>query len=132
MVKKPIRKDRILTILPMEGTCDACLNIGKGRKMCLKCNAIVGARTKKCKCGYEFSPKVKGWSICKATMLTFINSQRSDITLMDIAKARKTHTHPGCLLKQCSMDNKQLQQFLNELIKEKSLIKDGKKYKVSQ
>ena len=32
---------------------------GKGKKMCPKCNAVLGARTQQCECGHKFKSKTK-------------------------------------------------------------------------
>jgi len=108
---------------------DSC--IGRGHKVCPGCHQNVGARTKKCKCGHEFSPKVKGWDVCKTTMLALIQAKRGGYTLAELATTRVKNLHDGCLLKECSMDNKQLQQLVTELVKSSAVVKDGKKYKAN-
>jgi hypothetical protein len=104
--------------------------IGKGRKVCPDCTAKVGARSKVCQCGHEFSPKVEGWDCCKNNMIRILNKAHIGMDLVEIAVLRKTKPHPGCSTDKCRLNNKQLQTLLNELIKEGKVQKDGKKYKV--
>lgn len=107
-------------------------SVGRGHKLCPSCTTIVGARTKTCKCGHDFSPKVEGWDSCKSNMIRILSKTRSGMDLIEIAVTRKSKPHQGCLKDKCRMDNKQLQLLLAELVKEGKVKKDGKKYKVAR
>jgi hypothetical protein len=104
-------------------------SIGRGHKVCPKCEQVVGARTKECECGHEFSPKVECWATCTKTMLGMLRKQA--YTLAEIAALRKKRTHPGCLMHKCKLTNKQLLQLLSELVKSGRVKKEGLKYRAA-
>jgi hypothetical protein len=125
MKQKPAKPTK-----PTTNTTNTTNTIGKGFKLCPGCDTKVGARSKTCQCGHEFSPKIEGWDNCKNIMLRMLGQARGGMDLLEIAVARKSKPHDGCLTDKCQLSNKQLQILLAELVKEGKVKKDGNKYKV--